>query len=57
MLVHRRALHKFVRHQKIDVNKLLKHEYDQRLKNVALIADHNLSSKEYKAVLQNGDAD
>ena len=57
MLVHRRALHKFVRHQKIDVNKLLKLEYDQRLKNVAFIADHNLSSKEYKAVFKNGDAD
>ena len=57
MLVHRRALHKFVRHKKIDVDKLLKLEYDERLKNIAFIANHNLSSREYKAIFNNGDAD
>ena len=57
MLVHRRALHKFVRKKEILIEKLLSLEHDKRLKDIEVIKDHNLSSKEYKAIFTNGDVD
>ena len=57
MLVHQGDLHIFVRHEKVDMDKLLKFAYDRRLNNVSLITDHNLASKEYKAVFTNCEAE
>ena len=57
MLEHRRKLHKFKRYQEINIDKLLKLEYDNRVKLFHYLVDHNPSSKEYKAVFVDGTAD
>lgn len=57
MLEHRRKLHKFKRIGKILVSELLELECEQRLKDVEFIADHNLSSKEFKVVFTDGSTD
>ena len=56
-LVYRRALHKFVRKNEIEIEKLSSLEHEKRLKYIKSIRDHNLSSKEYKAIFTNGDVD
>ena len=57
MLEHRRKLHKLKRIGKILVSELLELECEQRLKDVEFIADHNLSSKEFKVVFTDGSTD
>ena len=57
MLEHRRKLHKFKRIGRVLVSELLTLESEQQLKDVEFIADHNLSSKEFKVVFKDGSTD
>ena len=55
--MHRREIHKYVRHQDVDVNELLQLEHDTRIQEIASIISHNPMSKEYKAEFTDGTVD
>ena len=57
MLVHRRAIHKHHRYQQIKVDDLIKLEHDKRLTKIKDIIDHVATTKEYKAIFDDGSVD
>ena len=57
MLVHRRALHKFERYQKVRVDELLQLEHDEKLSQIECIIKHLRTTKEYQAVFVDGTVD
>ena len=57
MLVHRRDEHKYVRHEDVDIEELIKVEHDSRLEKIAQILDSEVGTKQYKIQFEDGSVD
>ena len=57
MLVHRRDEHKYVRHEDVDIEELIKVEHDSRLEKIAQVLDSKVGAKEYKVKFEDGSVD
>ena len=57
MLVHRRGLHKHERFKQFNVENLIKLEDDKRITKIDHIFDHVSTTKEYKALFEDGTVD
>ena len=49
--------HKYQRYQEIDIDQILKVEYDERVANITQIVDSEVGAKEYKAIFTDGSID
>ena len=57
MLVHRRGIHKHQRYKQFDIESLIKLEDDKRIAKIKQVVDHVATTKEYKAVFDDGSVD
>ena len=57
MLVHRRDEHKYIRHEGVDIDELIKVEHDSRIEKIMQNIDSEVGAKEYKAIFENGSVD
>ena len=57
MLVHQRDEQKYVRHEGVDIEELIKVEHDSRVEKIAQVIDSEVGAKEYKVIFNDGSVD